>query len=103
MPNKNNVIKELTNFLEIVEKQYGVKPLLYTRVDIYDRYLKGEFDEYKKWISSLYTPISWNYKDDWYIWQYLNRGEPEGFTGEEKYIDLNVINKTKKLKDLIVK
>ena len=46
-----------------------------------------------------YTSLSWNYKDDWYIWQYLNRGELEGYTGGEKYIDLNILNKDKKLEE----
>ena len=101
-PEKDDVIRELRIYLEIIEEEYGIKPLIYTRLDIYDKYLKGEFDEYKKWISSLYTPISWNYKDDWYIWQYLNRGELEGYTGGERYIDLNVLNKDKALEDLIV-
>ena len=72
------------------------------RADIYEKYLKGEFDEYKKWMSSLYTPLSWNYKDDWYIWQYLNRGKLEGYTGGEIYIDMNVLNKEKELDDLII-
>jgi len=63
-PEKVDVVRELKIFLELVEKEYGVKPLIYTRTDIYNKYLKGEFDEYKKWISSLYTPLSWNYKDD---------------------------------------
>ena len=102
-PNKEQVVKELKIFLEVLEKKYGVKPLIYTRSDIYDKYLQGEFDEYKKWISSLYTPLSWNYKDDWYIWQYLNRGELIGYNGGQKYIDLNVLNKNKNINDLIIK
>ncbi|MBR3228455.1 MAG: hypothetical protein IKF68_07945 [Erysipelotrichaceae bacterium] len=102
-PEKEDVVRELKVFLETVEKEYGVRPLIYTRSDIYDRYLKGEFDGYKMWISSLYTPIYWNYKDDWYIWQYLNRGELQGYTGGERYIDLNVLNKDKRLEDLIVR
>ena len=101
-PEKEDVIRELRIYLEILEDEYGVKPLIYTRSDIYDKYLKGEFDEYKKWMSSLYTPLSWNYKDDWYIWQYLNRGKLEGYTGGEVYIDLNVLNKEKELDDLII-
>lgn len=101
-PKKKDVVRELKIFLREIEKEYGVKPIIYTRVEIYNNYLKGEFDEYKKWISSFYTPLGWNYKDDWYIWQYLNRGELDGYTGEEKYIDLNILNKDKKLNDLIV-
>lgn len=101
-PEKEDVIRELSIYLDLLEKQYGVKPLIYTRPDIYDLYLKNDFTEYKKWISSLYTPISWKYKDEWYIWQYLNKGKLEGYTGGERYIDLNVLNKDKKLEDLIV-
>ena len=102
-PEKADVVRELKTFLELVEEQYKVKPVIYTRADIYDKYLKGEFDEYKKWMSSLYTPLSWNYKDDWYIWQYLNTGELEGYSGGEKFIDLNVLNESKKLDELIIK
>lgn len=101
-PKKEDVVRELKVFLNAMEKEYGVKPIIYSGAEIYDKYLKGEFDEYKKWISSFYTPLSWNYKDDWYIWQYLNKGELEGYSGGEKYIDLNVLNKDKKLEDLIV-
>ena len=102
-PEKTDVVRELKAYMEIIEKEYGVKPLIYTRSEIYEKYFKGEFDDYKKWMSSLYTPLSWNYKDDWYIWQYLDRGELEGYTGGEKYIDLNVLNKDKNIEDLIVK
>ena len=101
-PEKEDVVRELRIFLERVEKEYGVKPLIYTSPGIYEKYLKGEFDEYKRWMSSLYQPLSWVYKDDWYIWQYLNRGELKGYSGGERYIDLNILNKEKSLEDLIV-
>lgn len=101
-PEKEDVVRELRIFLERVEKEYGVKPLIYTSPGVYERYLKGEFDEYKRWMSSLYQPLSWVYKDDWYIWQYLNRGELKGYSGGERYIDLNILNKEKSLEDLIV-
>lgn len=102
-PKKEDVVRELSAYIEIIEDTYGVKPMICTRCDIYNDYIKGEFDEYPKWISSLYTPVSWNYKDDWYIWQYLNRGELEGYTGGEKYIALDILNEDKDINDLIVK
>lgn len=101
-PAKEDVVRELQIYLDLLEQQYGVKPLIYTRSDLYEKYLKGTFDAYQKWISSLYTPLSWNYKDDWVIWQYLNRGTLDGYSGGEKYIDLNVMNKDKTPEDLIV-
>lgn len=102
-PKKQDVIRELSSYLNALEKQYGVKPMIYTRSDIYDKYLKGTFDSYPYWISSLYTPIRWKYNGDWYIWQYLSVGELQGYQGGEKYIDLNVLNKSKTLEELIVK
>ncbi len=102
-PAKEDVIRELTVFLNALEAKYGARPIIYTRSDIYYRYLEGFSEEYKMWISSLYTPLGWNYKEDWYIWQYLNRGVLEGYTGGEQYIDLNILNKEKDLDDLIIK
>lgn len=100
-PNKDDVVRELTDFLNSVEVSCGVKPMIYTRPDVYDKYLAGTFDGYKIWMSSLYSPIGWNYHGDWYIWQYLNRGLLEGYNGDERYIDLDVLNKDKTVNDLL--
>ena len=102
-PEKEDVIRELTVFLNAVEDTYGVKPMIYTGAGIYEKYLSDLAPEYKFWISSLYTPLSWNYHGDWYIWQYLNRGRLEGCSGGEQYIDLNVLNKEKTLDELTVR
>ena len=101
-PDKDELRQELQEFLDCLEEHYGVKPMIYTRSDIYKTYLAGTFDSYPFWISSLYTPLSWNYHGDWYLWQYLNRGVLEGYEGGEQYIDLNVLNKEKNLEQLIV-
>ena len=47
-PEKTDVVRELKAYMEIIEKEYGVKPLIYTRSEIYEKYIKGEFDDYKK-------------------------------------------------------
>ena len=52
-PKKEDVVRELKFFLKMVENEYGVKPLIYTRADIYDNYLKGEFSEYKMFDNNL--------------------------------------------------
>lgn len=101
-PAKEDVVRELSAYLEAVETQYGVRPMIYTRSDIYEKYLEGTFETYLYWISSLYTPLKWNYHGDWVLWQYLNRGVLDGYEGGEKYIDLNVLNKDIKLEDLII-
>ena len=102
-PDKDDVIRELSAFMEAVAAEYGVEPMIYTRSDIYKTYLEGAFDSCKFWMSSLYTPLNWNYRGDWYLWQYLNRGLLEGVSGGEKYIDLNVLNPEKSLDELTVR
>ena len=102
-PRKEDVVRELSVFLDALEAQYGVKPMIYTGSDLYETYLEGTFDAYPFWISSLYTPLKWNYHGDWYLWQYLNRGVLEGYEGGETYIDLNVLNREKSLDELTVK
>jgi len=92
-PAKDDVVRELTVFLQALEAHYGTKPMIYTGSEIYEKYLQDFSGTYKMWISSFYKPLSWNYHGDWYIWQYLNRGTLEGYSGGEKYIDLNVLNK----------
>ena len=59
-----------------------------------DRYLAGEYEEYDIWIRNVYFTPSLNDGRDWTFWQYTDRGQLDGYTGEEPYIDLNVFNGT---------
>ena len=102
-PEKEDVVKELGLFLDSLEEEYGVKPVIYTSPGLYRTYLKDDFRDYQLWMSSLYTPLDWRYHGDWIIWQYLDRGVLDGYSGGEKYIDLNVLNKKKSLDELIVR
>ena len=101
-PKKEDLRRELHAYLDILEDRYDVKPMIYTRIDLYNEYLKGEFDEYKKWMSSFYYPLKWAYRDEWYVWQYMDQGVLDGLSGGIPYIDLNVINKEKDLRSLII-
>lgn len=49
---KEQFITGLNIFLRRIEKQYGVKPVLYTFPYFYDQYLKGHFDAYTYWMAS---------------------------------------------------
>lgn len=79
----------LKPLLEILEEHYGTKPIIYTTLPVYNRYIKENFSEYPLWIRNvMYEPqfVEWDF------WQYCDHGELYGFKGEEKYIDLNVYN-----------
>ena len=44
----------MKRWLEIVENHYGVKPIIYTNVDFYNRNLGSEFDNYPLWVAHYY-------------------------------------------------
>ena len=96
-PKKKNVQKELQKMLDILEKEYGVKPMIYSTEPFYIKYLDGDFDDYPLWVRNVYfEPVH-----KWKIWQYTDKYKMDGMNGKEKYVDANVCKGD--LKDLIVK
>lgn len=93
-PDKEKVIKELKDMCACLELEYGVKPMLYTTNKVYHKYLKGEFDfeEYPLWIRDVYFTPDITIQDEWTLWQYSDTSILEGYSGSEKYIDVNVFN-----------
>lgn len=87
-PEKQNVIRELNIFLEIVEKEYGVKPIIYSTTVFYNKYLYQNFFSNPLWIRNVYF---YSFKD-WIFWQYSDKAVLEGYQGKEKYIDMNVFD-----------
>lgn len=75
----------LLKFLEMVEKAYKQKPLIYTGTNFYNKHLAGKIDGYKLMIAQ-YTnnePVLCDERD-FMIWQYTGKGHIEGVKG---YID----------------
>lgn len=99
-PAVEDVQRELASYLQALEMEYDVKPIIYTEGEIYDKYLKGAFDDYGKWIRSVYYPVIIDYRGDWLVWQYKDRGVLAGYSGGERFIDLNVLNSSVSLDDL---
>ena len=104
-PDKEKVIKELKDMCACLELEYGVKPMLYTTNKVYHKYLKGEFDfeEYPLWIRDVYFTPDITIQDEWTLWQYSDTSILGGYSGSEKYIDVNVFNgDLVELNDLLV-
>lgn len=80
--------KGVKNWLNIVEKHYGVKPIIYSGENFYNQNLKAHFPEYKIWIAK-YSAFSDKIKDDWHFWQFTDKGSVEGIIGD---VDLNIFN-----------
>lgn len=91
LPKKDDVVRELSDFLATIEDTYATRPLIYARDDFYEMYLRDDFGGYPRWVRNVYYPTKLDNKDAWTIWQYNDRGLLDGYNGDEKYIDLDVI------------
>lgn len=93
MPKKQSMAQlkvGLKNWLEIVEKHYGVKPIIYSGETYYKHFLKDDFPEYTFWIAN-YNFFVENLKPDWRFWQFTEKGSASGIDG---FVDINVFNGT---------
>ncbi|MBQ3384587.1 MAG: hypothetical protein IJG59_05170 [Erysipelotrichaceae bacterium] len=102
-PAKENVRRELKVYLDILEERYGVKPMIYCAKPIGEDYIKDAFGEYPLWVRSVYYPAWFEFGNKWTMWQYQDTGILDGYSGGEKYIDLNVLNRNVSLEDIMVK
>ncbi|HET7899142.1 MAG TPA: GH25 family lysozyme, partial [Flavisolibacter sp.] len=81
--------QEVRAWLNAVEAAYGVKPILYTYVTFYEKYLQGAFDDYPLWIAHYYQPGSPRIGRDWHFWQHSEEGHVNGIGNR---VDFNVFN-----------
>ncbi|GBF39802.1 glycoside hydrolase family 25 protein [Leptospira johnsonii] len=87
-PPIQDVKKEISDFLSILENHYGKRPILYLTYEFIDLYLKDDFSEYPVWIRDIFGHPSSSFKRNWIIWQYHSRARLEGIEGP---VDLNVL------------
>ncbi len=86
------LISRMRTWLAFVEARYGIKPVIYTNLKFYNRYLAGHFDEFPVWIARYNTrEPRMACGREWQFWQYGNRGHLKGVNGN---VDLNVFNGT---------
>ena len=76
-------------WLEIVERHYGVKPIIYTYYKFKLQYLSDPvFDEYPYWIAHYYVDKV-EYEGPWKFWQHTDVGKLPGIKGN---VDFNIYN-----------
>ena len=72
----------LKQFLRLVEKHYGVQPILYTSRDFYNKYLSGPFTHYKYMIARYHTDIPELCDQAAFVlWQYSQTSRIPGIRG----------------------
>ena len=83
--------KEVLTWLHIVEKHYGVPPILYTSYRFKQKNLANpEIESYPYWIAHYYVD-SLTYTGEWKFWQHTDAGKVSGIKG---FVDVNLFNGT---------
>jgi lysozyme len=86
---EEELVAGVRQWLMEVELRYRIKPILYTNLKFYHKYLDGHFEDYPVWIARynhIFQPRLAGGKE-WHFWQYANKGEMRGIDG---HVDFNV-------------
>jgi len=95
---KEKFIEDLSLFLIMVEKHYGVKPLLYTTRRLWWSYLQNDFNNFKIFMGYYgCTEPSMSISQTWTIWQFTELGRVKGIP---TFVDIDVLNPDMSLHDL---
>ncbi|MGV3764854.1 MAG: glycoside hydrolase family 25 protein [Chitinophagaceae bacterium] len=78
---------EVKTWLDIVEVHYGVKPILYTNVSFYEKYLGEDFDGYPLWVAHYLQKERPRIGRTWHFWQHSETGRVNGI---RSLVDFNV-------------
>ena len=74
--------KRLTEFLHMVEAHYGIRPIIYTSSNFYNKYLAGKYTDYKYMIARYKDEVP-DLTDDikFVMWQFTANGRIDGIHG----------------------
>lgn len=87
-PPPETVRSEMRIFLNMVQKHYGKRPIIYTTVDFHRDNLVGHFEAYPFWLRSVANhPENIYSARKWAFWQYTSTGVVPGISGNT---DINV-------------
>jgi lysozyme len=90
--NKAQVQKYTKEFMDLLEKHYKIKPILYTNLDFYKNYFyeHPDFKPYYLWIAHYHVnEVDMPGDDKWLFWQHSDRGNVNGIN---EPVDFNVFS-----------
>ena len=81
---REQVVSEIQQMLQEMQRHYGKRPIIYTTVDFYEAMLHpSELEEYPIWIrSTKYSPHVKYGQRKWHFWQYQSDAEIPGIAGK---------------------
>lgn len=98
------VIQEgLSKFMKKLEEKYHARPIIYTSLSYYKRYLSDKFSDYPVWIAYYKEEDSLKaaLETQWHFWQHSDQGYVSGINGK---VDFNVFSgNLEELKGMCIK
>ncbi len=83
------LLESVLVWLRIVEKHFGVKPIIYTGADFYQQHFDGTaVDQYPLWIAHYYENKP-SARSNWKFWQFSDKASIDGISGP---VDVNVFS-----------
>lgn len=97
-----NVLQQrVGEWLNAIEAEFGVKPIIYTNADFYKNNLAGKFDDYPLWVAHYLVKDKPRIKREWTFWQHNEAGRVNGISS---FVDFNVFNgDSAAFKELLIK
>lgn len=84
------ICQNLQKFLDLLEDEYHVKPIIYSNLSFYTRHLQNKFTKYPVWIAYyLEDPFELPDERKWSFWQYTESGNVNGIKAK---VDFNVFH-----------
>ncbi len=82
------LLASMRHWLYLIEIKYNVKPIIYTNLVFYNKYLAGHFKDYPLWIARYgRRQPTLACGREWSLWQYGSAGRLRGIKGN---VDFNV-------------
>ncbi len=91
-PSREEIVREIGEFSDIVERKYGTRPIIYATNQSYRDFISGELPGHIIWIRDIFSTPRLPDGREWAFWQYTNKGRLWGIDG---FVDLNVYNGTR--------
>ncbi|WCL50631.1 glycoside hydrolase family 25 protein [Leptospira sp. GIMC2001] len=88
-PKIENVQKEISIYVELIENHYQTKTILYLTNEFIETYLDDNFLNHPIWIRNIFFHPNAFSNIEWLIWQYKSTERIEGISGP---VDINVLN-----------
>ncbi len=81
--------ERVKEWIDVVQNNYGIIPIIYTNVEFYKQYLKDDFDRYPLWVAHYLQKERPRIYRDWNFWQHSEGGRVNGIVTK---VDFNVFN-----------